>query len=117
MTTDMLMQRRKLQTALATLLDRLPPDMQDAEDVKMLCAAAREMPVSVVHLIHRSRRWQSNSKDYEFSRRSMLEHWAAGSAAVRTTMHKRTEERRVGKECVSTCRSRWSPSKKKKKHK
>src|SRR3546814_20591000 len=22
----------------------------------------------------------------------------------------RTEERRVGKECVSTCRSRWSPS-------
>src|SRR3546814_17679301 len=29
----------------------------------------------------------------------------------------RSEERRVGKECVSTCRSRWSPyhSKKKKK--
>src|SRR3546814_10731551 len=23
----------------------------------------------------------------------------------------RSEERRVGKECVSTCRSRWSPSK------
>src|SRR3546814_10742702 len=23
--------------------------------------------------------------------------------------HKRSEERRVGKECVSTCRSRWSP--------
>src|SRR3546814_20700931 len=31
----------------------------------------------------------------------------------------RSEERRVGKECVSTCRSRWSPypSKKKKHHK
>src|SRR3546814_12726886 len=30
----------------------------------------------------------------------------------------RSEERRVGKECVSTCRSRWSPypSKKKNKH-
>src|SRR3546814_19760055 len=24
--------------------------------------------------------------------------------------HGRSEERRVGKECVSTCRSRWSPS-------
>src|SRR3546814_3577790 len=23
--------------------------------------------------------------------------------------HMRSEERRVGKECVSTCRSRWSP--------
>src|SRR3546814_19455701 len=28
---------------------------------------------------------------------------------------RRSEERRVGKECVSTCRSRWSPSHKKKK--
>src|SRR3546814_12205526 len=27
----------------------------------------------------------------------------------------RSEERRVGKECVSTCRSRWSPSHEKKK--
>src|SRR3546814_1687995 len=26
-----------------------------------------------------------------------------------TSMLKRSEERRVGKECVSTCRSRWSP--------
>src|SRR3546814_18655590 len=24
-------------------------------------------------------------------------------------MHNRSEERRVGKECVMTCRSRWSP--------
>src|SRR3546814_3025387 len=24
-------------------------------------------------------------------------------------LHDRSEERRVGKECVSTCRSRWSP--------
>src|SRR3546814_11031052 len=29
----------------------------------------------------------------------------------------RSEERRVGKECVSTCRSRWSPSHTKKKKK
>src|SRR3546814_5237348 len=28
----------------------------------------------------------------------------------------RSEERRVGKECVSTCRSRWSPHHEKKKH-
>src|SRR3546814_7722344 len=26
-----------------------------------------------------------------------------------TTLFCRSEERRVGKECVSTCRSRWSP--------
>src|SRR3546814_11259724 len=31
-----------------------------------------------------------------------------GSSLV-TNEGKRSEERRVGKECVSTCRSRWSP--------
>src|SRR3546814_20735927 len=30
--------------------------------------------------------------------------------------HGRSEERRVGKECVSTCRSRWSPVQYKKKN-
>src|SRR3546814_1437215 len=31
------------------------------------------------------------------------------SLAVRFLGRMRSEERRVGKECVSTCRSRWSP--------
>src|SRR3546814_20997926 len=33
-------------------------------------------------------------------------------STVRNQLHvyfRRSEERRVGKECVSTCRSRWSP--------
>src|SRR3546814_15274811 len=34
---------------------------------------------------------------------------AADIAAKAATASKRSEERRVGKECVSTCRSRWSP--------
>src|SRR3546814_6390062 len=29
--------------------------------------------------------------------------------AKRSALTSRSEERRVGKECVSTCRSRWSP--------
>src|SRR3546814_18325219 len=31
------------------------------------------------------------------------------AALQRTDAGSRSEERRVGKECVSTCRSRWSP--------
>src|SRR3546814_14407115 len=34
---------------------------------------------------------------------------AAAAAAVALGARVRSEERRVGKECVSTCRSRWSP--------
>ena len=33
----------------------------------------------------------------------------ARSHQVRSRLSARSEERRVGKECVSTCRSRWSP--------
>src|SRR3546814_2880355 len=32
-----------------------------------------------------------------------------GAARLRQRVQIRSEERRVGKECVSTCRSRWSP--------
>src|SRR3546814_1337006 len=34
---------------------------------------------------------------------------ATRAATKRATSSRRSEERRVGKECVSTCRSRWSP--------
>src|SRR3546814_16841333 len=34
----------------------------------------------------------------------------AAFKAVNDSKQVRSEERRVGKECVSTCRSRWSPS-------
>src|SRR3546814_18507567 len=33
----------------------------------------------------------------------------AGAQRERAQEQVRSEERRVGKECVSTCRSRWSP--------
>src|SRR3546814_12534745 len=42
-------------------------------------------------------------------------HRLAGDAAALFLILDRSEERRVGKECVSTCRSRWSPSHYKKK--
>src|SRR3546814_13713322 len=39
-----------------------------------------------------------------------------GTCAEDRRTHARSEERRVGKEGVSTCRSRWSPYQSKKKH-
>src|SRR3546814_17635580 len=42
---------------------------------------------------------------------------AGGVKVVKSVDDVRSEERRVGKECVSTCRYRWSPYHKKKKTK
>src|SRR3546814_16923584 len=40
---------------------------------------------------------------------------ASGNVLMRSLAAVRSDERRVGKECVSTCRSRWSPYHSKKK--
>src|SRR3546814_19492978 len=48
-------------------------------------------------------------------RGTMAAYWALGGLLITSfaflgvNMFLRSEERRVGKECVSTCRSRWSP--------
>src|SRR3546814_17174992 len=39
----------------------------------------------------------------------MIDQPIALVAVLKTLFATRSEERRVGKECVSTCRSRWSP--------
>src|SRR3546814_19335389 len=40
---------------------------------------------------------------------SLCRRYTIRSYMIRSHMIGRSEERRVGKECVSTCRSRWSP--------
>src|SRR3546814_6685265 len=48
--------------------------------------------------------------------RTVFPLWGEDTAALsRRFVGERSEERRVGKECVSTCRSRWSPYHSKKK--
>src|SRR3546814_13255541 len=38
-----------------------------------------------------------------------IERYRCGSGTFRMNVALRSEERRVGKECVTTCRYRWSP--------
>lgn len=68
------------------LVAKLPAALRDDPDAKALLAIPAEPAVSVVHLIYRSKRYESQSKDYEFSRASMQEHWAAGMADTAQTL-------------------------------
>src|SRR3546814_15284097 len=48
--------------------------------------------------------------EIELEARARVQNLAPGRATVPARkLFDRSEERRVGKECVSTCRSRWSP--------
>src|SRR3546814_11543663 len=57
--------------------------------------------------VHIARDWPSDQ--YEEADRLIDRIAASGVSAIVVHDGDRTEERRVGKECVSTCRSRWSP--------
>ncbi len=77
--------RRERET-IRRMLAKLPAEMREDPDVKALSAAAHELPLSLVYLIYRANAWEGGSRDFEFSARSMREHWLAGRAAVNETM-------------------------------
>jgi NTE family protein len=86
--SDQLMKLRKERELIRRVLRKLPDDLKDDPDVTALRAQAAEQPVNVVQLIYRASAWESGSRDYEFSARSMAEHWAAGHAAVAESIDK-----------------------------
>ena len=97
MNTDMNMRIHKAKAAMRSLLASLPGDFDDREDVACLREMARENAVTVVQLIYRKRPYEGGSKDYEFSRQTMLEHWASGLAdADRCALHKDRLQQRIG---------------------
>ncbi|WP_293905057.1 patatin-like phospholipase family protein [Phenylobacterium sp.] len=84
--TDLAKQLHNTKAALQHLLDALPPELAAVEGVPLLRAFAQESSIAIVQLIYRSKLYEGNSKDYEFSRVTMQEHWAAGLADVRQTL-------------------------------
>ena len=78
--------RHALAQAARRLLAKLPPALADDPDVRALASASREPAVTVAHVIYRRKVYETQSKDYEFSRRSMQEHWRAGRADMAHTL-------------------------------
>jgi NTE family protein len=85
-TSDQLLKLRRERELIRKVLAKIPPDLADDPDVRALAANAQEAAVNVVHLIYRANAWEGGARDYEFSRRTMDEHWASGKAAISETM-------------------------------
>jgi NTE family protein len=86
MNTDKNRQLHNARKAIRDLIGKLPEGLKQEPSVKLLCEAARESTVTVVHLIYKSKNYESNSKDYDFSRVAMVEHWEAGVRDVHRSM-------------------------------
>ena len=101
--TDSFKQVQRLRRATADLLEKLPPHLQDSPAAQLLRPNTCHKVYNIVHLIYRARNYEGGSKDYDFSRASMQEHWRAGYFdAVRTLRHPEVLERPTNHEGVFT---------------
>jgi NTE family protein len=103
MNTDKNRQIHNARKAVRDLIGKLPENLKDDPSVAFLRDAAKENTVTVVHLIYKSKNYESSSKDYDFSHVAMVEHWNAGVRDVHLSMrHKEWLERPQSGETMVT---------------
>jgi len=103
--TDHFKEMQKMRRALCKLLDHVPNlnDLKNDAELARLMAEADEKAYNIVHLIYRAKHYEGSSRDYEFSRRTMEEHWTAGyHDAVRTLRHPEVLVRPTTEDGVAT---------------
>lgn len=92
--TDALQKLEALRLAAARLAEKLPEELRDDPDVQVLTEHPQPGAISVMHLINRRELYETFSKDYEFSRATVNEHWTTGARdAERSLAHKLWRER------------------------
>jgi len=80
--------------SLAALLEKLPPELAEGPEAAVLRQFSGRKAWNLIQLIYRAKGYEGDSKDYEFSRLSMVDHWRAGyDDTVRTLRHPEVLER------------------------
>jgi NTE family protein len=80
--TDMSKQLQRLRAAAYRLSQKLPASLKADPDAIFLANQVQEGCVTIMHLINRPEAYETQSKDYEFSRTTIDGHWSAGHADV-----------------------------------
>jgi NTE family protein len=80
--TDMQKRLETMASAANRLAARLPAQFRDDPDLAALMSQAVDYPVTILHLINRSETYESQGKDYEFSRATVTDHWSCGRRDV-----------------------------------
>lgn len=87
--TDAQLRIHRLKSALAELLKTLPQGAAEIPDLQLLEEFSKENTITVVQLIYRDRAYEGAYKDVEFSRQTMLDHWASGVADGQHALERR----------------------------
>jgi NTE family protein len=101
--TDQYKLAQRMRIAFSQILPHLPKELLESPDLKMLADNADDAVCNIVHLIYKSKSYEGDSKDYEFSRETMDERWNAGyNDTVRALSHTETLSRPSKSEGVRT---------------
>lgn len=92
---DLLGQQHAVRHATLELIERLPARLREDPEVRRLADASAEHAVTIALLIHRRKQSDTQSKDYEFSRQTVREHWRMGSEDLQHTFASRAWRERV----------------------
>ena len=101
--TNQFKKKQTLRRATAHLLAKIPKELLQTPEAEMLALEADEKVYNLIQLIYHAKNYEGNSKDFEFSRRTMEEHWRSGyNDAVRTLRHPEVLQRPRGLDGVFT---------------
>jgi NTE family protein len=77
--------------------------VRQTPEAELLASEADEKVYNLIQLIYHAKTYEGASKDYEFSRLTMEEHWRSGyNDAVRTLRHPEVLQRPDGSDGVFT---------------
>lgn len=84
--TDQFRRMQAVRRAAAKLLADMPSDVRQTPDAELLAQEADTKVYNIIHTIYRAQSYEGSSKDYEFSRRTMEEHWESGYSDMQQTL-------------------------------
>ena len=76
----------ELHEVLGRLLEKMPTELRDSADGRELTRLCAQGDITIAHLINRRLAHSAQSKDYDFSRTTVNELWAAGLDDVRRSV-------------------------------
>ncbi|WP_426112639.1 patatin-like phospholipase family protein [Massilia sp. PWRC2] len=84
--TDHFRNSEKYRVAFNELLANMPPELAATPQARLLAREYDQALYNIIQLVYHSPTYEAQSKDYEFSRRTMLDHWRAGYADADKTL-------------------------------
>ncbi|MBM3649439.1 MAG: patatin-like phospholipase family protein [Alphaproteobacteria bacterium] len=101
--TDQFRRQQSMRRAVARLIEQMPAELRQSAEARLLAEEADSKVYNIIHLIYHARRYEGASKDYEFSRRTMEEHWQTGyDDMTRTLAHPEVLQRPTSPDGVFT---------------